>query len=149
MIPTSWTIHLASRRPGRAAIAVIIILFAILGIAALLPPQWDVPARFMMLALTAVLLISSIAEFLFPITFTLDEDGAHARVLFSHRVLPWSRVRRVYLLCDGIKLSPLTMRGWLESYRGVLLRTTDREAVLAGVRGWLQAAGVEPEIEES
>ena len=57
-------------------------------------------------------------------------------------------MRRVYLRPDGIKLSPLTTRGWAESYRGVLLREADRGALLARVQAWLDAAGVHPEIIE-
>jgi len=144
----TWTIHLAARRPGRAVLLLIIIGLALFGVAALLPAAWTLPGRLMLLALSALLLIGSIAEFLLPVTYTLDGDGAHARHLGSHRVLPWHRVRRVYLRPDGIHLSPLSTRSWAASYRGVTLRTPDRDAVLAQVRAWTDHAGVTPEISE-
>lgn len=146
--PTSWTQHLAARRPARAVLAVLIIFFALYGVALFIPPQWGVAGKVVILSLAALLLLSSIAEFLLPVTYTLDADGAHARLPGAHRVLAWNRVRRVYLLPDGIKLSPLVARGWMESYRGVLLRTNRREEVLQQVRAWLDAAGASPEIEE-
>ena len=145
---TSWTVHLAAHRPGRAVVTVIIIIFALFGVAALVPPQWDTASKVMMLLLAGVLLFSSVAEFLLPITYTLDGEGAHARILFTHRVLAWNRVRRVYLERNGIKLSPLAARNWIESYRGVYLRTPLRDAILAQVCAWLESAGVTPTISE-
>ena len=139
--PTTWTIHLAARKPGRAAMAVCIIVLALAAIAALQVPP-------LIIALAALCLFGSIAEFLLPITYTLDEYGAHVRHLGSRRILPWERVRRVYLEPDGIKLSPLVTRGWAESYRGVKLRTPKREEMLAQVRAWLEARNVSAEIVE-
>jgi len=146
--PTSWTLHLAARRPLRAAAAVIIIIFALYGISAFIPAGWGVGGKVLILGLSGFLLVSAIAEFLLPVTYTLDAEGAHVRLPGSHRVMAWDRVRRVYLQPDGIKLSPLVARGWLESYRGVFLRTPRREAVLVQVRAWMEAAGVTPVIEE-
>jgi len=146
--PTSWTLHLVARRPARAIVALVIIFFALFGAAAFMPAQWGVGGKVLILCLAGILLLSSIAEFLLPVTYTLDAGGAHARLPGTHRVLAWNRVRRVYLQRDGIKLSPLTARGWMESYRGVFLRTPRREAVLEQVRAWLDAAGVSPEISE-
>lgn len=132
---------MAAQYPGKAVTAVAVIIFGLFAIAALGAP-W------LVVALAALLLFGSIAEFLLPVTYTLDADGAHARHLGSHRILPWERLRRVYLRPNGIKLSPLTVSGWADAYRGVMLRTPDRDAALAQVRAWMQAAGVSPEIIE-
>ncbi len=105
-----------------------------------------VPALLVVLA--AVLLFGSIAEFLLPVTYALDADGAHARFLLAHRILPWTQVRRVYLVPDGIKLSPLAVRSWAEGYRGVLLRTPDRDAVLAQIHAWVEQTGSPPVMDE-
>ena len=139
--PLRWKIHLAARQPGRAIIAVLIIVLALSASAAF-------HAHLLLLLLAAFLLVSAIAEFLFPISYTLDADGAHARVFGSHRVLPWKNVRRVYLSATNIKLSPLPHGGWMEQYRGVTLRMTNREMVWDNIRVWLAAAGVKPEIIE-
>jgi hypothetical protein len=145
---TSWTLHLAAHRPARAIVAIIIIFFALYGVALFIPPDWSAGGKAVILCLAGLLLLISIAEFLLPVTYTLDAEGAHARLPGTHRVLAWNRVRRVYLQPDGIKLSPLAARGWVESYRGVLLRTQRRDVVLEQVRAWLDAAGVTPMFEE-
>ncbi|HEY3376707.1 MAG TPA: hypothetical protein VGL77_04360 [Armatimonadota bacterium] len=139
--PTTWTIHLAARHPGRAVLALLVIIFALFALHAM-------GASPVLLVLIAGFFVIAIADFLFPIHYRLDAQGAHIRTLGNHRVLPWAQVRRVYLRGNGIKLSPLAVRGWAESYRGILLRTPDRAPVLATVRTWLTAAGVAPEIEE-
>jgi hypothetical protein len=139
--PTTWTVHLAARRPGRAIAAVLVILCGLAAVH-LLGHSWAITA------VAAVLLLGSIAEFLFPVTYTLDAAGAHARYLASRRIIPWAQVRRVYLGRNRIKLSPLAAPGWAENYRGVLLRMADRDAVLAQVTAWLEAAGAAPEIVE-
>lgn len=139
--PITWTVHLASRRPGRAVMALVLIFFALCAVAA-------VGKSWLLTIIAAFLLLGSIAEFLLPVTYTLDAKGAHARQFANHRLLPWRDVRRVYLSRNGIKLSPLVVRSWAESYRGVLLRTSDRDATLKVVSGWLKNAGVTPEIIE-
>lgn len=144
--PTTWTLHLAARQPKRAALAIGIILVTLWAVNGLIPVDWGTSGRIIFLLMTALLLVGSIAEFLLPVTYTLDDEGAHARLPGSHRVLPWSRVRRVYLRPHGIKLSPLTTRSWAESYRGVVLRADDRDALLETVRAWLADAGVTPEV---
>lgn len=147
-MPYIWSVHLAARRPGRAVVVLLVILFALFGVAALVPHSWNAAGRILLVVLSAILLLGSIAEFLLPVTYTLDEAGAHARYWGSHRVISWARVRRVYLRSDGIHLSPLAARSWADAYRGVTLRTPARDAVLAQVRDWLDDAGVTPEISE-
>lgn len=139
--PSTWTIHLAKKRPGKAVVAIIIIILALFAVQTV----WQ---NWILIALAALLLIGSLAEFFFPVTYTLDERGASSRHFGSYRILPWSQVRRVYLFRHGIKLSPLGARSWAETYRGVMLRMTDREAVLAHIQAWLDAAGVTPSIIE-
>ena len=139
--PISWTIHLAAHRPGKAAAALLIIALALAAFSSLHAPP-------LIIALAALCLFGSIAEFLLPVTYTLDAQGAHARHFGSHRLLPWERVRRVYLEPDGIKLSPLTIRSWVESYRGVKLRTPRRDEVLVQVCAWLEVMGVSAKVIE-
>lgn len=145
---TQWTVHLAARRPGHAVVVVVVILLGLFAVSGLVLPRWGLEGKLLLLALAAVLLLSMVAEFLFPIHYTLDAGGAHARLLGNDRHLAWTRVRRVYLRPDGIKLSPLVGRDWVESYRGVLLRTREPAAVLEVVRAWLADAGVSPDIIE-
>lgn len=140
----SWTVHLAARRPRATVLAILLILLGLFAVRALGGPALP-PAIYL---IAALVLLGSIAEFLFPVTYTLDERGAHARHFGSRRVLAWADVRRVYLRPDGIKLSPLARPDWREAYRGVLLRTPERDAVLAQARAWLATAGVTVDVVE-
>jgi len=137
--PTTWTVHLAAKQPGKAVVVVLVILFALFAVQAL-GGSWA------LMLLAAVLLIGAVAEFLFPVTYTFDDQGAHARRIGSHRILPWERLRRVYLRPNGIQLSPLASRGWADAFRGVMLRGKSRETLLAEITSWTLAAGVTPEI---
>ncbi|MHB9025605.1 MAG: hypothetical protein ACYC7E_15790 [Armatimonadota bacterium] len=139
--PTTWTIHAAARKPAKAAVAVLIILVALLAVNAL-------GGTWVHLVLAALLLVGSIAEFLFPVTYTLDAAGAHSRHLGSHRVVPWERVRRVSLRPRGVKISPLPAPGWAEAYRGVLLRTVERDTIVRDVHAWLESVGSDAETVE-
>jgi hypothetical protein len=139
--PITWTVHLAKRRPGRAVAVVLCILLGAMAVAAL-------GGSPVLVALAIVLLTTAVAEFLLPVTYGLDAEGAHVRFLFAHRVLRWSRVRRVYLRPNGLTLSPLARSGWTEAYVGVTLRTRERDAVARDVRAWLASAGVEAEFDE-
>jgi hypothetical protein len=143
---------MAAQQPARAAVAVLVILLGMAAVAAMVeiarPAGWGTGALLLMELLAALVLFGSVAEFLLPVTYTLDASGAHARHLGSHRVLPWARVRRVYQTSAGVKLSPLPASGWAEGFRGVLLRTRDREAVLATIRAWLTEAGVPASVVE-
>lgn len=139
---------MAARQPARVVAVVVIVLLALSGVMALAPPEWETGSKLLLMFLAAVLLVGAIAEFLFPVTYTLDTAGAHARFPGSHRLLPWTQVRRVYLRRNGIKLSPLAVEGWAENYRGVFLRTGQHDSVLDAVRAWLDAAGMTPEVIE-
>lgn len=144
---TTWTVHLAARRPGKAVVAVIIVALALSGVA-MLASSWGPSGVLLIVLLSALLLLGSIAEYLLPVTYTLDASGAHSRLFGSRRTLPWANVRRVYLRPDGIKLSPLTGKNWAESYRGVMLRSDDHDALLAELRAWFAAMSITPEIIE-
>ena len=139
--PTTWTIHLARRHPGKAVAAVLVMVFALFAVAALSHSA-------LVVIVAALLLFAATAEFFVPVTYTLDASGAHVRYLFIHRFLPWSRVRRVYFSPNRIQLSSLAVRNWVESFRGVQLRTHDRAAAVAQVRAWCASAGVTPEMIE-
>lgn len=134
--PTNWTIHLAARRPLRAAVVVAIIICGMAGVHLL-------GAHPLIMALAGLLLFGSVAEFLLPVKYTLDEKGAHLRFVGYHRVIPWKRVRRVNISANSIKLSPLSVKSPLDAYRGVLLRMADSAVSLFTIREWLQQSGAE------
>ncbi|HEX2951284.1 MAG TPA: hypothetical protein VHV83_17205 [Armatimonadota bacterium] len=137
----SWTVNFAAQHSWRVVIALLVIFLALFAVA-------EIGQSVVLTILAGILLLGSIIEYVYPSTYTLNEDGIHANYLLSHRILPWSQVRRVYLSRNGIKLSPLVSQSWAENFRGVLLRTTDRECVLVALREWLDYTGVTPEFIE-
>jgi hypothetical protein len=127
----SWRVHLAAAAPGKAAAVVLAIALAA-GLAALLWPGPLFPLA------VAFVLLSAVAEFLFPIHYRLTPVGAEMRCFLARRVIRWSTVRRIYSLSEGIKLSPLDRPGRREAFRGLFLRFAGNEAE---VRCWVWGIG--------
>jgi hypothetical protein len=131
-----WTVHLARDRPGRAAVVVLTLLLA----AGLCFTLFRSP---LFALLTAAVLLGATSEFLLPIRYRLDNQGAESANLHNRRRISWRDVRKAYLLEDGIQLSPFDQPTRLEAFRGVFLRFGpggDRETVLAAVRERREAA---------
>ena len=83
-------------------------------------------------AVAALVLVCTIADYLFPVRFTLTKDCARAQCLLSRHEIRWENVRHAWLGPDGVKLSPLGGESRLEAFRGVYLRFADnKEEVLA------------------
>ena len=134
----TWSVHLARRRPGRLAGAMVVIA---LGAAAA-----GVGFSSMVLAvLAAVLLVASVTDYLFPVHYRLDGDGIGARGLWHRRYMKWSQVRRAIRDELGVKLSPLPRPSRLEAYRGIYAWFTDhnRDEVMAAIAWYTspEAAG--------
>jgi len=114
----TYTIHLARRRPTQAAAAVAVIT------AACLAAGFGFQSLLLGL-LAAALLIASVSDYLFPLTFTLTDEAAEARGPLHRRRLPWAQVRRVSRDNLGLKLSPLPQPSRLDAFRGIYLRFAD------------------------
>ncbi len=122
-----WAVHLARRRPRQATVALGIILVG--AIAAGLGF-----GSFLLGALAAVLLLASVADYLLPIHYRLDERGLSMRGVLHRRRLSWGQVRRVIRDDLGVKASPLARPSRLEAYRGIYLWFADNEAeVMAAI----------------
>lgn len=123
----TWTVHLARRRPRQAAAAVALILLA--GAAAGYGFQ-----NLLLGLLAAALLTASVADYLFPVRYRLDETGIHVRGLLHRRRMEWRQVRRAVKDELGVKLSPLPHRSRLEAYRGIYLWFAGNESeVMAAI----------------
>ena len=81
-------------------------------------------------------LTSSMAEYLFPVSYRLTTRGAYANCFLSRLYLPWSDVKRARYGDDGVFLSPLLRPSRLDVFRGVRLCFADgnSEVVLETVR---------------
>jgi len=120
----SWKVHLARKNPGKA---VVVLLAAITG--SLL--GWFLSGSIWMAAIGFVVIVASLADFLLPVHYKLDEQGARSRCGFIVSEIRWANVKRVIEGEDGIKLSPLEKPSRLSAFRGVFLRTNgNKEEIL-------------------
>ena len=120
-----WEVH---RARGRVGQAVVVIAAALAAGAVCMALFRSLP--FALFSVVAVL--GATAEFLFPIRYRLNAEGAELRNLHNWRRMGWEEVKKVYVGEREIKLSPLTRPGRRENFRGVLLLCPEnQEAVLA------------------
>jgi hypothetical protein len=132
--PLHWTIHHAPNHPQKA----VILAAAALAIGWL---SWQLFRNPVMTAFSMAVLFAATSDFLFPIRYRLDAEGAELRNLHNWRRIAWTEVKKVYTGEREIKLSPLEHGGRREAFRGVLLHCPDnRDEVLAFVRRHRDAA---------
>ena len=113
----AWTVHLA--RENRSKLAVCVGATVLTSCAA-----FHVIGPAAAIAVAAVM-IASVAEFVFPVTYRITTSGAECRMLLKVSTISWANVRRCYIDDLGIKLSPLDRRSRIETFRGVYLRFSD------------------------
>ncbi|HIE09063.1 MAG TPA: hypothetical protein EYP65_04365 [Armatimonadetes bacterium] len=114
-----WRVHLASRNPkGLPLVALVMALSGLLGAL----KGWAYAV------LGPVLVLLWVADYLFPVTYRLTDEGVEVRQLVLRAFLPWERVRRCVKTKGGLFLSPLPKPSRLDAYRGVFLREVPPEA---------------------
>lgn len=122
-----WTVHLALEHPRK-----LLVLLALLS-TLMAASYWVIGA----LGPIAVALAmgGALAEFLFPVTYELTEQGAMCKTLVKFSEIKWKNVKRCYLDDLGVKLSPLEHQSRLEAFRGVYLRFgNNRDEVIEAVK---------------
>ncbi len=125
----AWTAHPARRRPRDLALVA----------AALFLTTGAVLVSFeslFMTALAAVIVVLSIASFLFPTHYRLSEEGIEERRLGMRRARRWADLRRLEIGRGAALVSPFARKSWLDRSRGFLLLFdgADRQAVVAELR---------------
>lgn len=122
----AWTAHPARRRPRDLAL-VAAVLFLTAG-AVLVSFE-----SLFMTALAAVIVVLSIASFLFPTHYRLSEEGIEERRLGMRRARRWVDLRRLEIGRGAALVSPFARKSWLDRSRGFLLLFdgADRQAVIA------------------
>jgi len=114
----TWRVHLLLENPSK---------LAGVGIAALLAAVCALILfhNLLLALITAALILVSVSEYLLPLTYTLDSEGAKVSCgTLEWLAMPWETVQSVYRTSYGAKLSPFknpkTAR--LENCRGIRLR---------------------------
>jgi hypothetical protein len=131
-----WVVHPLRHAPAKVAVLLVVVTASALLIGMN-------TGSFAWAALSVVFLVFGVYDFVFPTTYTLTAWGVESRVLLYRRRKPWGLFRAAYASAEGVLLSPLATRSFLEHYRGLTLRFAgNRAAVLAFVRGHLGAAAI-------
>lgn len=110
-----WKVHLVREEPRKLLLILPVVVFSLFVCYLIFRSP---------LPLVAVLFLylSSLADYLFPVSYKIDTKGVTVRTLLGRSSIEWNRVKKYYLDEYGIKLSPLKKAGRLEAYRGVYLR---------------------------
>jgi hypothetical protein len=137
----TWTSHPAKRRPDQVALVVAIVLLT----------MWVVLVTLqsiLLAVLAAVFLALSIAPFLLPTRYRLDDAGVEQRRLTSRRFRAWSDLRRVQIGAGAALVSPFARPSWMDRHRGVMLYFDGLDAdgkaqVVETLRARVGAAGTD------
>jgi len=137
-----WTAHPARSRPRDVALVAAVVLLA----------SWAVMVALrspFLTVLAAVILLVSIAPFLLPTHYRLDDDGVEERRFGRRRFRAWRDLRRWQVGPGAALVSPFARRHWLERYRGILLYLdgADRDQVVATLRERIDGAAAAPAAE--
>lgn len=126
MVLAEWTAHPAKRRPEQVALVVAVTLVFCAGILALLQSGF-------LAVLAAVLLVFSVAPFLFPTRYRLTDEAVEERRAGVTRRRRWEDLRRAHVGRAAALVSPFSRPHWLDRYRGVTLMFdgADRDRVVA------------------
>ena len=118
-----WRLHLFGMNPARSIAAAVVCAGALVLIQLAFENPW-------LTILGGLILIGSLADWLFPITYRLTTRGAgYTNFVFRKRIA-WEDVRSTYVADFGVKLSPFSRRTRLDAFRGVVLRFSgDQEGV--------------------
>jgi hypothetical protein len=138
-VTLTWTSHPARRRPRDLAL-VAAVVFLTTG-AVLVSFE-----SLFMTGLAAVIVILSIASFLFPTHYRLSEDGIEERRLGVRRSRRWAELRRLEVGPGAALVSPFARKNLLDRTRGFMLLFdgADRQAVVAELRRRMAPTGSSP-----
>ena len=123
----TWTIHLAKEMPAKLCLVII-------GYGAAMLAWWyflPVPAA---LLLPLVALTSAMSEFLFPVTYTIDDVGISQKCLpFFNRHIAWTDVRRASAGRDGFFVTTIRLPSRLDQFRGIRINPRGNDAAVRAV----------------
>jgi len=121
----AWRVHPLLESFWRSALLLVIILFSLLGVWCIMP----IPG---ILLIAAVLLVVSVAPYLFPVRYLMTHEGIEINFLGVRRFRSWSEFKNFYPHDVGVHLSTFSRPVGLDAFRGSFIRFApgNREAVL-------------------
>jgi hypothetical protein len=135
----AWTAHPARRQPEQIALIAAIVLVTTSVVLVTLESAW-------LALLAAVILLASVAQFLFPTRYRLSDAGVHEQSLLRRKFRAWRDLRRVQVGLGAALVSPFARPSWMDRYRGIMLYLdgSDRDAVIARLRDRIRVADTAP-----
>lgn len=133
-----WTAHPARRRPDDAMLAAFVVLATAYAVLVSLGSA-------LLAALAVVLLVASIAPFLAPTRYRLDDERISERRLWVRRSRAWAELRRVEVGAAAARVSPYARPRWLDRYRAITVILpvpgdgADRDDVVRALRERVRA----------
>ncbi|MCS7264840.1 MAG: hypothetical protein NZ805_08415 [Armatimonadetes bacterium] len=109
-----WIVHLARKRPAKAAMTIAIIAFV-------LAFGWIWVHPFVAF-LMALFLLNIVGEFLFPVRYKVTKEGVEVSSFLHKRKIRWEQIRRLEVFNDSLFLSPYPKPSRLDNLRGLWLR---------------------------
>ncbi|MDE2127023.1 MAG: hypothetical protein KGJ62_10570 [Armatimonadetes bacterium] len=110
-----WRVHLLRQQPRKL---VVLAMVLVIGCSCV----WLMFSSVLPVLAAAGLLVGSSLDYLLPITYRLDSDGASARTLIADTRLGWGQVRYWRSNAWGIRLSPVLPTNRLSPFRGLYVR---------------------------
>lgn len=124
-----WTAHPARRRPQDVFLVAAVVLVSAWAVLVALESPY-------LALLATVILVVSVAPFLLPTHYRLDDDGVEERRLWTRKRRAWTDLRRLQIGPGAALVSPFARPSFLDRHRGLLLYLdgADRERVVAVLR---------------
>ena len=135
--PVEWRFNPWRERPGRAALAAVLIF----GLCLLVIGARESFVLTVALCLAAA---GAFAPALSPFTCRVDESGIARRGPLGWERRAWTETRRAIQRRSGLFVSPYAAHSWLDPYRGLFLPIPSRggEALAGSIRGHLERHGL-------
>jgi hypothetical protein len=129
-----WTAHPARRRPQDVFLVAAVVMVSAWAVLVALDSPF-------LAGLAALILVLSVAPFLVPTHYRLDDDGVEERRLWTRKRRAWSDLRRLQVGPGAALVSPFASKSWLDRTRGILLYFdgADRDQVIAVLRERVRA----------
>ncbi len=108
-----WTVHMARKRPLKAAATIAIIASTIA-----IGWVWVHP---LIAFLMGLFLLNAVGDFLFPIHYKVTEEGIEVTSFLRDRKVRWEQIRRLNVFQDSVFLSPYPKPSRLDNLRGIWL----------------------------
>ena len=120
-----WRVHPFTENPWHSALLMVIIVLVCVGV-------WSWTLWGGMVTIALVLLVVSVAPYLFPTSYHLTQDGIEIRFLRAVTFRGWEELKNFYPHDVGVHLSTFRRPSGLDAFRGNYIRfgRGNREEVL-------------------